>query len=105
MEHYILIDRLEITISDRQCFINTDAVIHNQLSIPQFTNLIQNGFIQAGVTNATVGQIEKPEDVSLEFSDLYCSTSNCNERTLLIYAWCRKALCYYHLIEQLHLHL
>ncbi|CAF5040197.1 unnamed protein product, partial [Rotaria sp. Silwood1] len=38
------------------------AVIHNQLSAPQFKNLIKNGFIQARITNETIGHIEKPKD-------------------------------------------
>ncbi|CAF2135841.1 unnamed protein product, partial [Rotaria magnacalcarata] len=76
IERYIHINRIEMIISDRQYFINTHSVIHNQLSAPQFKNLIQNGFIQAGITNATIGQIEKPKDVCFKFYDLYCSTNN-----------------------------
>ncbi|CAF4917535.1 unnamed protein product, partial [Rotaria socialis] len=83
IERYIHINRIEMIISDRQYFINTHSVIHNQLSAPQFKNLIQNGFIQAGITNAAIGQIEKPKDVCFKFYDLYCSTNNGNERTLL----------------------
>ncbi len=105
IEHYTHINRTEMTISDRQYFINMHAVIHNQLSAPQFKNLIKNGFIQARITNETIGQIEKPKDVCFKFYDLYCSINNCNERTLLMCAWCKKTLCYYHLIQGLHLHL
>jgi len=105
IEHYTHINRTEITLSDRQYFINMHSVIHNQLSAPQFKNLIKNGFIQARITNETNGHIEKPKDVCFKFYDLYCSVNNCNERTLLMCAWCKQALCYYHLIEDLHLHL
>ncbi|CAF4899008.1 unnamed protein product, partial [Rotaria sp. Silwood1] len=62
IEHYTHINRTEITISDRQYFINIHSVIHNQLSAPPFKNLIKNGFIQARITNETIGQIEKPKD-------------------------------------------
>ncbi len=105
IEHYTHINRTEITISDRQYFINMHSVIHNQLSAPQFKNLIKNGFKQAGLVNETIGQIDKPKDVCFKFYNLYCSTKNCNERTLLMCAWCEKFLCYYHLIEDIHLHL
>ncbi|CAF0968587.1 unnamed protein product [Rotaria sordida] len=47
IEHYIHINRTEMTISDRQYFINVHSVIHNQLSTAQFKNLIKNEFIQA----------------------------------------------------------
>ena len=105
IEHYTHINRTAMTISDRQYFINVHCVIHNQLSAPQFKNLIKNGFIQAQIINETIDQIEKPKDVCFRFYDLHCSINNCNERTLLMCAWCKKALCYYHLIEDLHLHL
>jgi hypothetical protein len=105
IEHYTHINRTEMTISDGQYFINIHSIIHNQLSAPPFTNLIKNGFIQARITNETIGQIEKPKDFCFSFYDLYCSINNCNERTLLMCAWCKKTLCYYHLVEDLHLHL
>ncbi|CAF4724107.1 unnamed protein product, partial [Rotaria sp. Silwood2] len=47
IEHYTHINRTEITIGDRQYFINIHSVIHNQLSAPPFKNPIKNGFIQA----------------------------------------------------------
>ncbi|CAF1050956.1 unnamed protein product [Rotaria magnacalcarata] len=105
IEHYTHINRTEMTISDRQYFINVHCIIHNQLSASAFTNLIKNGFVQARITNETIGQIEKPKDVCLRFYDLYCSIKNCNERTLLICSSCKKTLCCYHLVEDLHLHL
>ncbi|CAF1538898.1 unnamed protein product, partial [Rotaria sp. Silwood1] len=61
--HYTHINRAETTISDRQYFINIHSVIHNQLSAPPFKNLIKSGFIQAQITNETIGQIEKPKDI------------------------------------------
>jgi hypothetical protein len=105
IEHYVHINRTEMTITHRQYFINIHAVIHNQLSAPRFKNLINDGFIQAGITNESIGQIEKSKEVCFNFYDLYFSINNCNERTLLMCAWCKKTLCYYHLIERLHLHL
>jgi hypothetical protein len=90
IEHYTHINRTELTISDRQYFINIHSIIHNQLSAPLFTNLIKSGFIQARITNETTGQIEKPKDVCFRFYDLYCSINNCNERTLLMCAWYKK---------------
>ncbi len=105
IEHYTHINRTEITLNDRQYFINMHSIIHNQLSAPQFKNLIKNGFIQARITNESIGPIEKPKDVCFKFYDLYCSIKNCNERTLFMCAWCKKALCHYHLTEDLHLHL
>ncbi|CAF3310175.1 unnamed protein product [Rotaria sp. Silwood2] len=92
IKHYIHINRTEMTISDRQYFINIHSIIHYQLSAPQFTNLIKNGFIQARITNETIEQIEKPKDVCFRFYDLYCSINNCTERTLLMCAWCKRTL-------------
>ncbi len=94
-----------LNLSDCQYFINIHSVIHNQLSAPQFNNLIKNGFMQARITTETIGQIEKPKDVCFKFYDLYCSINDCNQRTLLMCAWYKEALCYYHLIEDLHVHL
>ena len=105
IEHYTHINRTEITLSDRQYFINMHSVIHNQLSAPQFKNLIKNGFIQARITNETNEHIEKPKDVCFKFYDLDCSINDCNERTLVMCAWCKETLCYYHLIEDIHVHL
>jgi len=47
-------------MSDRQYFINIHSIIHNQLSVPKFKNLIKNGLIQAQIIKETVGQIEEP---------------------------------------------
>jgi hypothetical protein len=68
IEHYTHINRTEMTISDRQYFINMHAVIHNQLSAPQFKNLIKNGFIQARITNETIGQIENQKMFASNFT-------------------------------------
>ena len=105
IEHYTHINRTEMTMTDRQYFINLHSVIHNQLSALQFQNLIKSGFVQAKIINETISKIDKPKDVCFKFYDLYCSTINCEERTLLLCVWCKKTPCYYHLIEDLHLHL
>ncbi|CAM4907822.1 unnamed protein product [Rotaria socialis] len=105
IEHYVHINRTEMNLNDRQYFINMHSIIHNQLSAPPFKNLIKSGFIQAKILNEIVGEINKPKDVCFKFYDLYCSAIRCEERTLLTCAWCKRHLCYYHLIEDLHLHL
>jgi len=105
IEHYVHINRTEMNLNDRQYFINMHSIIHNQLSAPQFKNLIKSGFVRANILNETIGEINKPKDVCFKFYDLYCSVIRCGERTLLACAWCKKTLCYYHLIEDLHLHL
>jgi len=92
-------------MSDRQYFINMQSVIHNQLSAPSFKNLIKSGFINAGIIDETIGELEKPKDIYFKFYDLYCSMNNCENRTLLICAWCKKHFCHYHLIEKIHIHL
>ncbi|CAF1070571.1 unnamed protein product [Rotaria sordida] len=48
--------------NDRQYFITIHSIIHNQLSAPQFKNLIKSGFIPAPIINEIIGQIEKPTD-------------------------------------------
>ena len=88
-----------------QCFINTPCVIHNQLSAPQLKNPIKSGFVQTKIINETISEIVKPKDVCFKYYELYCSTNNNGQRTLLKCAWCNKHLCYYHLIEDIHLHL
>ncbi len=95
-----------MTMTDLQYFINMHSVIHhNQLSAPQFQNLINSRFLQAKIMKETISKIDKPNDVYFKLYDLYCSIINCEERTLLMCTWCKKNLCYYHLIENLHLHL
>ena len=88
IEHYTQINRTNITLNDRQYFINIHSIVHNQLSSLRFRNLIKNGFIQAQIVNETIGSIEKPEDVCFKFYELSSSKNNCNERTLLMCAWC-----------------
>lgn len=105
IKRYIHINRIEINLSDRQYFINIHSIIHNQLFAPPFRNLIRSGFIQAKILNETAGEVNIPKDVCFNFYDLYCSVVGCGERTLLKCAWCKRHLCYYHLIEGLHLHL
>ena len=104
IEHYTHLNRTEVTIGGRQGFINTHAIIHNQLSAPQFKNLIKSGFVQAKIINETVGEIYKPKDICFKFNDIYCSVAKCKQRTLLVCAWCKQHLCYYHLVEKLHVH-
>ena len=98
-------NRTEMNLNGRQYFINLHAVIHNQLAALHFKNLIKSGSVQAKILKETVGEISKPKDVCFKFYDLYCSVIRCEEQTLLACAWCQKPLCYYHLIENLHLHL
>ncbi len=105
IEYYIHINRTEMNLNNNQYFVNMHSIIHNQLSAPQFKNLIKSGFVQAKIFNETIGKINKPKEIYFKFYDLYCSVSGCEERILLICAWCQEHLCYYHLIEDLHLHL
>ena len=104
IEHCSHINRTEINMSDRQHFINMQSVIHNQLSVPSFKNLIKSGFINIGIIHETIEEVEKPKDIYFKFYDLYCSMNNCKNRTLLICAWCKKHFCLYHLIEKIHIH-
>ena len=94
-----------MNFNNRQYFINVHSVIYNQLSAPQYKNLIKSGFVQATLLNETVSEIKKPKDVSFKFYDLHCSVVRYEERILLTCAWCKRHLCYFHLIENLHLHL
>lgn len=64
-----------------------DTPMYNQLSAPQFKNLIKSGFIEAKILDETIGEIIKPKNVSCEFCDLSCSVTRCGERTLLACAW------------------
>ena len=105
IEHYTHFNRIEITLTVRQYFINIHSVIHNQLSALQFRNLIKSGFTQANIIEENIDKIDKPKNICFQYYDPYCSTAACEERTLLKCAWCRKELCYVHLVEDLHLHL
>ncbi|CAF3432180.1 unnamed protein product, partial [Rotaria socialis] len=105
IEHYEQNNRTEMNLNDREYFINMHSIIHNQLSAPEFKNLIKSGFVEAKTLNETVGEVKKPKGVSFKFYDFYCSVTRCEERTLLTCAWCKRHLCYFHLIEDLHLHL
>ncbi|CAF3197530.1 unnamed protein product [Rotaria sp. Silwood2] len=71
IEHYTHINRTEITITDRQCYINIQSVIHNQLSASQFENLIKSGLIRARIINETSEEPEKPKDDEKLFIDEY----------------------------------
>ena len=64
-------------------------MIHNQLSAPEFRNLIQDGFIKAKIIDETIGEIKKPNDVRFQCHDLYCSNGRCIDRTLMTCAWCK----------------
>ena len=70
IEHYTPLNRTEVTIDGRQGFINTHVIIHNQLSTPQFRNLIKSRFVQAKITNETVGEICKPKDICFKLGDI-----------------------------------
>ena len=67
IEHHVHINRIEMNLSDRQYFISIHSIIHNQLSAPQFRNLIRSGFIQALILNETAHEINKPKDVCFGF--------------------------------------
>ncbi len=73
-----------MNLNDRQYFINIHSVIHNQLSAPQFKNLVKRRFEEAKILNETIDEINKPKEVCFKFYDLCCSVTNCEEQTLLI---------------------
>ncbi|CAF1589443.1 unnamed protein product [Rotaria magnacalcarata] len=76
-EHYVHINQTEMNLNHRQYFINMHSIIHNQLSAPQFKNLIKSGFVQAKILNETVDEIKKPKDVCFKLYDLDCSVIGC----------------------------
>ena len=47
------------------------GVIHNQLSVPQFKNLIKSGFVQAMIINETIGEIKKLKHAYFKFYELF----------------------------------
>jgi hypothetical protein len=73
-----------MNLNDRQYFINIHSVIHNQLSAPQFKNLVKRRFAEAKILNETIDEINKPKEVYFKYCDLCCSVTNCEEQTLLI---------------------
>ena len=73
-----------MNLNDRQYFINMHSIIHNPLSPPKFKNLIKSSFAEVKMLDETIGEINKPNDVCLEFRDLSCCFNHCEEQTLLV---------------------
>ena len=67
IEHYTHINRTQLSIDDRQGFINAHAIIHNHLSAPQLKNVSNAGFVQAKIINEMIGKIYKPKNICLQF--------------------------------------
>ena len=100
----VLLDELDINISERNNIIRLTSLTHNQLSSEVFRKMIQYAWYASGYTDNHPGSFKTVAEVCFSFDATICAVSSCDASPFISCSWCNKSLCFNHFFLNYHFH-
>jgi hypothetical protein len=100
----VLLDELDINISERNNIIRLTSLNHNQLSSEVFCGIIQYVWYASGYTNKHPGSFKTVTEVCFSFDATICAAPCCDASPFICCSWCQKPLYFSHFFLSYHLH-
>jgi hypothetical protein len=101
---HVLLDELDINISERNNIIRLTSLNHNQLSSEVFRQMIQYAWYASGYTDNHPGAFKTVTEVCFSFDAAICSTPSCDAAPFICCSWCHEPLCFTHFFLDYHFH-
>ena len=100
----VMLDELDIRISQRNNIIRLMSLTHNQLSSKVFRPMIQYAWYASGYTDNRPGPFRTVAQVCFDFDATECGRTSCDDPPFICCSWCGKPLCFEHFFTQYHFH-
>ena len=100
----VLLDELDINMSERNNIIRLMSLTHNQLCSEVFRPMIQYAWYASGYTDNHPGPFKTVPDVCFSFDSTICAVSPCDAAPFICCSWCEKPLCFSHFFLNYHFH-
>ena len=100
----VLLDGLDINISERNNIIRLTSLNHNQLSADVFRPMIQYAWYASGYTDNHPGSFKTVTEACFTFDAIVCAAPSCDASPFICCSWCQKPLCMNHFFMSYHFH-
>ncbi len=100
----VLLDELDINISERNNIIRLMSLTHNQISSEVFCRMIQYAWYASGYSDNHSGSFKTASEVCFSFDATICTMSSCDVASFICCSWCAKPLCFNHFFLNYHFH-
>ena len=100
----VLLDELDINISERNNIIRLTSLTHNQLSAEVFPKMIQYAWYTSGYTDDHPGSFKTVAEMCFSFDATICAVSSCDASPFISCSWFNKPLCFNHFFLNYHFH-
>ena len=100
----VLLDELDINMSERNNIIRLMSLTHNQLSAKVLHPMIQYAWYASGYTDKHPGSFKTVGEVCFSFDASICAVSSCDAAPFICCSWCDKPLCFNHFFLNNHFH-
>ena len=100
----VLLDELDINMSERNNIIRLMSLTHNQLSAKVFRPMIQYAWYASGYTDKHPGSFKTAGEVCFSFHASICAAPSCDAAPFICCSWCDKPVCFNHFFLNYHFH-
>jgi len=100
----VMLDELDINMSERNNIIRLTSLNHNQLSSETFRRMIKYAWYASGYTDTHLGPFKTVVEVCFSFDIATCAAPSCNAGSFICCSWCHKPLCFTHFFLNYHFH-
>ncbi len=84
----VLLDELDVNISERNNIIRLTSLTHNQLSSEVFRKMIQYAWYASGYTDNHPGSFKTVTEVCFSFDATICAMPSCDASPFISCSWC-----------------
>jgi hypothetical protein len=100
----VLLDELDINMSERNNIIRLMSLTHNQLSAKVFHPMIRYAWYASGYIDNRPESFKTVGDVCFSFDATICAATSCDAAPFICCSWCDKPLCFSHFFLDHHFH-
>lgn len=101
---HVMLDELDINMSERNNIIRLTSLNHNQLSAEPFRRMIQYAWYVSNYTDTHPGPFKTVVEVCFSLEVAMCVVPSCDATPFICCSWCRKSLCFNHFFVNYHFH-
>ena len=100
----VILEDINIHLTERNNIICLHSLIHNQLSVPIFVPMIPYAWFKSGYVDANPGHFQTVVDVCFKFHQGHCDMEGCDSFSFIRCSYCDKILCFDHFFINFHSH-
>lgn len=99
--NYIILNKINIKLKDREFIIKMWSLIYNQFSSDIFTEFFKNSFNCLNINNDNI-EVNNVYNSLFKIKNIKCN--QCNNNTFICCSYCKCNLCFNHFIVEYHYH-